>query len=401
MNIYFYLKEEKIYHLKEDRQEEILIDNLEKFIKENRNNVFIIIISKLNIYFKKVEFEFKNKKKIKMILNQELEGKLPKSIDNFYFYREFNYSGKNKTTVNIFAVEKEKLDTLRKIFESNRIKFKFTIDSIILYQFFKEKTNDRNLIELFVENDYFILNLIENSTISNIYSYSSKNIKDSISELFNLILPSKKFPVYFIGRKEIHEEIKLEKMKFFGEKSFFSILREIKKMPFVNFSQLSTPKKIFSFEYLFYIIFLIAISFLFINPYLEKEKREKKIKEINEKMENIYKSIFPETTKIVNPLIQIKEKINKNSLKVPISDISLIKILEEITIFFPENIKVEIEELIFTGHNVTLFGKIDNLKNLDKVKENVKKSKIFTGFEITSVSFTKEGNVKFGLLLKM
>jgi type II secretory pathway component PulL len=120
-------------------------------------------------------------------------------------------------------------------------------------------------------------------------------------------------------------------------------------------------------------------------------------------MENIYKTLFPETKKVINPLIQIKEKLKKNdnSLKIPISGISIIKILEEITILFPENINVEVEELMVSGKNVSLTGVVDNLKNLDRIKDNLKNSKIFKNFDVTSVSFTKENRVSFNLILRM
>ncbi len=402
MRIYLYLKGEKIYYLNDGKTEEILPEKIDGFIKDNKKKLFILIVSKLNTYFRKIEFNFRDRKKINLVLNQEIEGKLPKSLENFYFYFEFYYPGKNKTIVNLFAIEKEKIEYFKRIFKNYKVKFILTVDSVLLHQFMRKKVKEKDFIGIFIENDYLLFNLIENSVISNIYSYFSNNIKENIEEISGLLLSSKKLPVYFIGKREIYENVKTEEMKFLCERSFFDILKDI-KLENLKFKTISVPQKIFSFEYIFYFLFLLGISFFFINPYFEKNKKEKKIEEINRKMENVYKDLFPETEKIINPLVQIKEKITQNekSIKIPVFEKSIIKILEEVTLLFPEDINAEIEELVFAGKNVNLTGTIDNLKNIDRVKENVKKSKIFKDLYINNISFTKENRIIFNLLFTM
>ncbi|MCM8807365.1 MAG: hypothetical protein NC926_05365 [Candidatus Omnitrophica bacterium] len=402
MNIFLYLKGEKIYYLKENK-EDVLIEKFEDFVRENKKNTFFLIFSKLNVYFRKVEFDFKDKKKIGLIIGQEIEGKLPKSSDSFYFYFEYNYLKENKTSVNVFAIEKEKLEYFKKIFEANKVKYYFSIDTILLLNFLKTKIIGENFIGIFVEDNYFILNVIENGVLSNVYSYFSEDLKGNLVEVLNLILSSKKLPVYYIGKKETFEDLKFEELKFITEKKFNDILKEIKKIQKVNFEPIFIYRKTFSFEYLFYLAFLFFLSFFFITPYFEKNKKEKKIEEINQKMENIFKSIFPETKKIVNPLVQIKEKILQTdiSTKISLSEKSIIKILEEVTLLFPEDTGTEIEEFTFVDGNIYLTGSINNLKDIDRIKENVKKSKIFSDFEISGISVTKENKVKFNLLLKM
>jgi len=403
MKIYLYFKGEKVYYYRDSQKGETSFENLENFIKENKKSFFFIIFSKLNIYFRKVDFEFRDKRKILLVLNQEIEGKLPSSIGNFYFHIKFFYPEKNKTTVGIFAIEKGKIDYIKEIFIKNKTKYAFLIDSILIHQFFKNRINEKNFIELFIENDYLLINLIENSSISGVYSYFSENIKESILEVLQPLFLSKKFPVYFVGDRKIYEEIKMDRMQFFTETDFFNILKNLKKIENVYFKDILLTKKVFNPEYLFYFIILIITTFLFLKPYYNVKEKEVKLEEINKKMENIYKSMFPETEKIVNPLIQLKEKVveNKNYPELKIIKTPVIKILEEITLIFPENINVEVEEVLINDKNINLAGLVDNLKNLDKIKENIKNSKIFKNFEINSVSFTKENRVKFNLILKM
>ncbi|HOK56287.1 MAG TPA: hypothetical protein PKV21_02135 [bacterium] len=402
MKIFLYLKGEKVYYFKNNERGEIPFENLENFIKENKQNFFYLIFSKLNIYFRKVEFEFRDKKKISLVLNQEIEGKFPTSIDKLYFHFKFFYPEKDKTTIGIFAVEKEKIEYLKEIFKKNKTKYKFLIDSILIHQFFRNNLKEYDFIELYTEKDYLLINLIENSTISGVYSYFSNNIKESILEVLPSLFVTKKLPVYFIGDRKIYEEIKMDGLHFFSETNFFNILNELKKLEVVNFKDILIRKKILNFEYLSYFIILLVSTFLFFTPHFKITEKEKKLDEINKKMENIFKSLFPETEKIVNPLIQIKEKFiqDKSYSKIPVYEISVIKTLEEITLFFPENINGEVEEVSINDKNINLTGIVDNLKNLDNLKENIRNSKFFKNFEINSVSFTKENKIRFNLLLR-
>ncbi len=403
MKIYLYIKGEKVYYYKEGKKGEILFENLENFIKENRGSYFVLIFSKLNVFFRKVEFDFADKKKISLILNQEIEGRLPLSIDNFYFYLNFHHPDKDKTIVGIFAIEKDKINYLKEILKINKAKYIFLIDSILLDRFFKNKIKEKNFIEIFTDNDYFLINLIENSTFSGVFSYSSDNIKENISEILLPILSAKKLPVYFIGDKKVYQEIKTEEMHFLSEATFLNILEEIKKIKSVSFQGIFLLQKKINFEYIFYILFLVICSLFFINPHFVKIEKERKVEEINKKMENLYMSIFPETKKVINPLVQIKEKMmeRENYSSVNLHKLPVIKILEEITNLFPENINVEVEEVSINNKNLNLICTVENLKNLDIVEEKVKKSKIFTSSEIKDISFTKENRVRFNILLKM
>jgi len=404
MRVYFYIKNNEVIYFKNNEEGEISFNKIEDFIKENRKFTFYLIFSKLNFYFRKLEFDFKDRKKISLILPQELEGKFPKPIDNFYFHFQFFYPVKNKTSVNVFAFEKERIDFFKNIFKKNKVKFYFLIDSILIHRFFRQIINEKQCIEIFLENKYLLVNLIEKGEISAIYSYFSENIKKE--DIFEIILPlisTKKYPVYFIGEKKIYEDINLPEVKFLSEKKFFNILKEIKEIKKVSLTPINFIERAIPLNYIFGLIFLLFATLFFVRPYFLRIEKEKKIDEINIKMENIYKTLFPETKKVINPLIQIKEKLKKNdnSLKIPISGISIIKILEEITILFPENINVEVEELMVSGKNVSLTGVVDNLKNLDRIKDNLKNSKIFKNFDVTSVSFTKENRVSFNLILRM
>jgi len=404
MKIFFYIKNNEVICYKNNEEQEISFNQIEDFIQKNKKSFFYLIFSKLNYYFRKIEFNFKDRKKINLILGQEIEGKLPKSLDNFYFYFQFYYPEKDKTFVNVFAIEKEKIDNLKDIFEKNKVKSCFLIDSILIHQFFKQIINEKQFIEVFLEEGYLLVNLIENNEISAIYSYFSENIKkDDIFEIILPLITTKKYPVYFIGEKRMYEDINLPNVKFLYEKKFFHILREIKEIKKISLTPINFTERMIPLDYILSLIFLSFMTLFFIRPYYLKIEKEKKIDEINLKMENIYKTLFPETKKIVNPLIQIKEKLKKdnNALQISVFQTSIIKILEEITTLFPENINAEVEELIISNKNVNLTGIVDNLKILDKIKENLKNSKIFKSFDVTSISFTKENRVRFNLLLRM
>lgn len=402
--VYIFYSDHKItYIYKNKEEEEISIDKIEDLIKKYMNEDFCIIFSKSLLYFRKIDFEFSNRKKIMLILNQELEGKLPGPIENFYFHLQFNNWGKNKTTLNLYAIEKGKYDYIINKLEENHIKYFCSIDSLIIFHHLSNRIKGRDFIELFVEKDYFILNIIENNIISNVFSYYSENIIENFLEIYSAFKEYKNLPIYVIGKREIFENIKSENMYFISEETFSEIIFKLKRLPKVNFKILSIPQRIVSYEYIAYLIFIIFITFLFTRPHYEKLKKGAKIQEINKKMEEIYKNLFPESSKIINPLIQIKEKLleKENPISQSIKRISIIKLLEEITLLFPENVNVMIESVSLIKNDIFLTGVVENLTIFDLIKEKVKNSDFFENFEIMNISFTKDNMVKFEISLRM
>ncbi|MCS7180740.1 MAG: hypothetical protein NZ891_05250, partial [bacterium] len=149
MRIYLYIKGENIFYSKDGEIGEISYDIIENFIKENFKATFYLIFSKLNTFFRKIEFEFTDKRKIILVLNQEIEGKFPVQIEDLYFYLKFFNVDKNKTTVDIFAIEKEKIEYLREIFNRNKAKYIFLIDSILLFQILKNRVHEKSFIGIY------------------------------------------------------------------------------------------------------------------------------------------------------------------------------------------------------------------------------------------------------------
>jgi len=89
MKVFFYIKNNEVIYFKNNEEGKISLNKIEDFINENRKSTYYLIFSKLNYYFRKLEFNFRDRKKINLILSQELDGKLPKPLDNFIF--TFNF----------------------------------------------------------------------------------------------------------------------------------------------------------------------------------------------------------------------------------------------------------------------------------------------------------------------
>lgn len=115
-----------------------------------------------------------------------------------------------------------------------------------------------------------------------------------------------------------------------------------------------------------------------------------------------FRKTFPDVKKIVDPVVQAKEKLNQiEETSISIQYPSILEMLVQITNIFPEDVNVEIDRLSFSNNVLTISGFIDNLKNLEKVKEEINKSTYFCNLQMGSISFDRNNRVNFNFTVKV
>jgi len=118
-------------------------------------------------------------------------------------------------------------------------------------------------------------------------------------------------------------------------------------------------------------------------------------------MKETFRIACPDVTRIVDPLVQIKEKIAEKTTRLDtISGYpSVLKVMADVTSLFPETIDVEIEQFTIASNNVTIVGRIESLKALEEVKNKVSASKKFNNMTIGAISFDEKNRVSFNMTL--
>ncbi|MCM8761753.1 MAG: hypothetical protein NC905_03395 [Candidatus Omnitrophica bacterium] len=410
----FYLQGEKvIYRLTGTKVEEGDINSgeVESFLDKNRPDMLNIIISKPQIIFRRIEFPFTNRKKIHMIIPSELEETLPESIDKLDFSFDFFSLYRNKTIVNVYAIPSELCNFWSSQAKKYRAKLYFFADTLLFYQFLTQSIDKENYIAIYREGEYLLLNIIENKTLTGSYSWElTQSTEAENIALIKEILEKKNFPLFICASQEIGRELGIsgEKVQYISlptgmEKRYLfhhlSSLRVFRR-PFLPL-KLSSSKKISVFGIALLFGFLI-ISFLLFSPYLKVIDKQKKLTRIEEDMRQIFASAFPDVKNIVNPLIQAREKITKienTDIKTGVS--SVLEIMAEITLLFPENIDVKVDLLRIAGDTLTLSGTTDSLKTLEKIKSGIEKSDRFTIIDIGTISFDSKNRANFSITLKV
>jgi len=398
------------YKNKEEKRGFIEEKNIKDFVEKSNAESINFILSKPDVIFRKLSFDFSDIKKIKMVLPSELESTLPEKIENYLFDYKFIRKN-NKTSVNVIGVKKDFYSKLIS-YAKNKKKTYFFVDTEILFSLFKDKVKETNYIEVYIDSFYILINVIENKNISSCLSYIFENGgSDQIISIVNKILLEKNYPVYItgeekeIGNFENKTKIKLIKIPFIRENLqpfFFSeaINKNIKFTPLKLISP--SIKVISSVPYIVsFLIFILLLSPSLISYRHFKEKQQK-LDKIETKMISEFRKTFPDVKKIVDPVVQAKEKLNQiEETSISIQYPSILEMLVKITNIFPEDVNVEIDRLSFSNNVLTISGFIDNLKNLEKVKEEINKSTYFCNLQMGSISFDRNNRVNFNFTVKV
>ncbi|HOV21123.1 MAG TPA: hypothetical protein PLW95_00375 [bacterium] len=396
------------YKNKEEKREFIEEVNIKNIIEKEKNNYINFILSKPDVIFRNFSFEFSDIKKIKMVLPSELEESLSEKIDNFLFNYRFFKQGK-KTLVNVTGVKKEFYNNLISLIK-NKQKVSFFTDVEILFYSLKNFIKDENYIEIYIDKFYILINVVENRVISSSISYIFENTSsEKIISVVGNTLKEKAEKIYITGEEKEIENfanktgLKINKVGILKQyqEFYFTEIINYKSIPTLNFS--SSEIKIitltpFLIPFLIFILLLIIPLTLFNNL----KQKQNELNQIEEKMINEFRKTFPDVKKVVDPVIQTKEKLNetgKTSFSFQYS--SILQLLIEVTKIFPENVRIEIDQLSYLKNVLTISGFIDNLNNLEKVKKEINKSSYFESYEIGTISFDKNNRINFSLTLKV
>jgi len=412
--VIFYIQQDRIIYKVNgkpgEKQGVLQKQEIEQFLSENPPDVLNVILPKPDLIFRKIEFPFANTRNIKLILPQELENILPETPENYYYSFEFYHVGKCKTTVNVYAVKNSIYNFWKHLAKKHNSRIVFFSDTVLFHLFVKQHATEEKHIGIYGIQGYILINLTEEGIQAGSYSYDFKISETGrIKELISDVLSRKNMRVFVFAEEEIRKEInvpieKIDEIKFLPqiEKPFLFhnllTLRPYKKP--LQFKKLYHSKKIPVYNVILLSLLLI-VSVLSSSPYFRVPAKQKQINDLTEKMNGIFMTTCPEVTRIVNPVVQIKEKImeQKSAMDVISGYPSILKIMAAITSFFPENINAAIDQFNIAGETLTISGSTDSLKSMETIKEKIDGSKNFTIINMGTISFDARNRVNFNITL--
>ena len=155
-------------------------------------------------------------------------------------------------------------------------------------------------------------------------------------------------------------------------------------------------------------ILAAAVAVLaFSNIVLDSYLMNKKLNKINNQITNTFTSTFPDVKKIVDPLQQMRTKLQearRNALLPGENDRSIhaIDILRDISRLVSKEVDVNFTRLMIGVENVIISGNTDTYKSVDGIKSSLEQGEFFKKIVITSANIDKSDNqVRFKLKIDL
>lgn len=151
---------------------------------------------------------------------------------------------------------------------------------------------------------------------------------------------------------------------------------------------------------------LLAIFVLllyFSNMFVDYRSMKAKADKIHQEIIQTFRSTFPEVGKIVDPIHQMRTKVQKAKKNELFPEEAsrptlAVNILNDISRLIPIKIDVELVSVIIGMDNVLISGNTDTFNAVDDMKNSLEKSTMFSNVSISSANMDKSGTrVRFKL----
>jgi len=151
----------------------------------------------------------------------------------------------------------------------------------------------------------------------------------------------------------------------------------------------------------------VLVLALLTNAFLDYRTKARRLEALNQRITEIFQTTFPEVTRVVDPLQQMRVKLEElKATSLSASDSGspqpAVDILNAISRRIPENVDVQFSRLVLGDDSVVITGDSDTFNSVDTIQGNLESSELFQ--EVTIISTTKEAKenrIRFRLRLKL
>ena len=145
----------------------------------------------------------------------------------------------------------------------------------------------------------------------------------------------------------------------------------------------------------------LCLAGIMFRPILISKQYQEKVNSVNKKMEEVFKSAFPNVSRIVNPIIQAKEHLkNFQDVQQIMPKISVISIMSTISRVVPENVPFKVSQMSLRGNDLFLTCLTDTLENVEIISQIFKKADLFSSVKVGGIA-PESGQITFNLLMKV
>jgi type II secretory pathway component PulL len=155
------------------------------------------------------------------------------------------------------------------------------------------------------------------------------------------------------------------------------------------------------------VFFILILSLGWFNVFLDSYFMEKRLARLDQQITGIFTSTFPEVKNIVDPVQQMKIKIQqaKENALLPgetEKHIRAIDILNTISKATPKDVDVTLKTFVMGAESVSISGDTDSFNSVDNIKSKLEQADIFKKIVISSANIDKfDKRVRFKLKLNL
>ena len=151
------------------------------------------------------------------------------------------------------------------------------------------------------------------------------------------------------------------------------------------------------------ILAALVVVIAFVNVAMDTYSAGKQIRQLDTQIRDTFKATFPEVDRIVDPLQQMRLKIDEIKKKQLLegssgSYIPRVDLLRQISLQIPAKMDVDLNRLVIGPDNVLVSGITDTFNSVDEMKNQLEQVDLFKSVTISSANIEKPGNrVRFKL----
>jgi len=150
---------------------------------------------------------------------------------------------------------------------------------------------------------------------------------------------------------------------------------------------------------------LVSLTLVIVlaGQFFEVRDKQRRLAELEQKIEGVFKETFPGVTRVQAPLQQMQLKIKEvgetgGGSDIMGSRVRVIDLLDTLSQKIPASAEVKISRLVVGTDNAVLSGNTDTFNTVDEIKSGLEGAKIFKQVTISSADLDKSGKgVRFKL----
>ena len=155
------------------------------------------------------------------------------------------------------------------------------------------------------------------------------------------------------------------------------------------------------------IFLFLILSFLAVDMVIDFYTLKKEYKILTREITSVFKQTLPEVIRIVDPVQQLRVKIKElkqSNVSRPETGTNkkVLDLLKEISQRIPKTLNVHINRMVIDTETVRISGKTDAFNEVDKIKNNLEPSPIFSLVTISSANLDRAGKgVQFEIRVEL